>query len=168
MEKWYILIYIWAGASISYAFIIIHLRNSILNVLLMETSNSIIPNTASSDNTGNAIWEIPNLPVKQVPQEYSKANAIVEQALSSIKTVYSFTAEGRIIERYSEILERISRLGLKQGIAKGLAVGSSGLSFAIWAFMAWYGSRLVMYKAESGGRIYASAICFILSGLYVI
>lgn len=101
-------------------------------------------------------------------KEYSKANAIVEQALSSIKTVYSFTAEGRIIERYSEILERISRLGLKQGIAKGLAVGSSGLSFAIWAFMAWYGSRLVMYKAESGGRIYASAICFILSGLYVI
>ncbi|KAI9128620.1 hypothetical protein K1719_000103 [Acacia pycnantha] len=98
-------------------------------------------------------------------KEYSKANAIVEQALSSIKTVYSFTAERRIMERYKAILERISRLGMKQGIAKGLAVGSSGLSFAIWAFMAWYGSRLVMYKGESGGRIYASAICFIMSGL---
>ncbi|KAF7813877.1 putative ABC transporter B family member 8 [Senna tora] len=98
-------------------------------------------------------------------KEYGKANAIVEQALSSIKTVYSFTAERRIMERYSRILERTSRLGMKQGIAKGVAVGSTGLSFAIWAFLAWYGSRLVMYKGESGGRIYAASICFIMSGL---
>lgn len=101
-------------------------------------------------------------------KEYSKANAIVEQALSSIKTVYSFTAERRIMERYSAILDRTSRLGIKQGIAKGLAVGSNGLSFAIWAFLAWYGSHLVMYKSESGGRIYAAGISFILSGLYVL
>ncbi|KAK7245452.1 hypothetical protein RIF29_40298 [Crotalaria pallida] len=97
-------------------------------------------------------------------KEYGKANAIVEQALSSIKTVYSFTAERRILGRYSEILDTTSRLGIKQGIAKGLAVGSTGLSFAIWAFLAWYGSHLVMYKSESGGRIYAAGICFIMSG----
>lgn len=97
--------------------------------------------------------------------EYGKANTIVEQALSSIKTVYSFTAERRIIEKYSAILDGMSKLGIKQGIAKGLAVGSTGLSFAIWAFLAWYGSRLVMYKGESGGRIYAAGISFILSGL---
>ncbi|KAI4376581.1 hypothetical protein MLD38_014327 [Melastoma candidum] len=97
--------------------------------------------------------------------EYGKANAILEQALSSIKTVYSFTAERGILERYSGILERTTRLGIKQGIAKGLAVGSTGLSFAIWAFLAWYGSRLVMFKGESGGRIYAAGISFILSGL---
>ncbi|KAL1356575.1 hypothetical protein HN51_008575 [Arachis hypogaea] len=101
---------------------------------------------------------------KSSAKEYGKANAIVEQALSSIKTIYSFTAERRILVRYSEILERTSRLGIKQGIAKGLAVGSTGLCFAIWAFLAWYGSHLVMYKAESGGRIYAAGICFIMSG----
>lgn len=105
---------------------------------------------------------------KKAYKEYGKANSIVEQALSSIKTVYSFTAERRIVERYSVILDRTTRLGIKQGIAKGLAVGSTGLSFAIWAFLAWYGSRLVMYKGESGGRIYAAGISFILSGLYVI
>ncbi|KAH0970555.1 hypothetical protein GBA52_022711 [Prunus armeniaca] len=54
---------------------------------------------------------------------------------------------------------------MKQGIAKGLAVGSTGLSFAIWGFLAWYGSHLVMYKGESGGRIYAAGISFVLSGL---
>ncbi|XP_022732420.1 putative ABC transporter B family member 8 isoform X2 [Durio zibethinus] len=74
---------------------------------------------------------------KKASKEYGKANTIVEQALSSIKTVYSFTAERRIVERYSAILDRTIKLGLKQGIAKGLAVGSTGLSFAIWAFLAW-------------------------------
>ncbi|KAB2618458.1 ABC transporter B family member 8 [Pyrus ussuriensis x Pyrus communis] len=102
---------------------------------------------------------------KKSYKEYGKANTIVEQALSSIKTVYSFTAERRIVDRYSAILERTSRLGIKQGIAKGLAVGSTGLSFAIWGFLAWYGSHLVMYKGESGGRIYAAGISFVLSGL---
>ncbi|CAI9759015.1 unnamed protein product [Fraxinus pennsylvanica] len=97
--------------------------------------------------------------------EYSKANAIVEQALSSIKTVYSFTAERSIIEKYSIILDRTKKLGMKQGIAKGLAVGSTGLSFAIWALLAWYGSQLIMHKGESGGRIYAAGIAFVMGGL---
>ncbi|XP_010915424.3 putative ABC transporter B family member 8 [Elaeis guineensis] len=96
---------------------------------------------------------------------YAKANAIVEQALSSIKTIYSFTAEKRIIERYGAILDRTVKLGIKQGIAKGLAVGCTGLSFTIWAFLAWYGTRLVMYHGESGGRIYASGISFVMGGL---
>lgn len=98
-------------------------------------------------------------------REYSKANTIVEQALSSIRTVFAFTAEKRIVATYSAVLDRISKLGLAQGLAKGLAVGSTGLSFAIWAFMAWFGGRLVMFKGESGGRIYAAAISFIMGGL---
>ncbi|TYI22086.1 hypothetical protein ES332_A06G080400v1 [Gossypium tomentosum] len=102
---------------------------------------------------------------KKASKEYGKANTIVEQALSSIKTVYSFTAERRIVERYTAILDRAVKLGLKQGIAKGLAVGSTGISFAIWAFVAWYGSHLVMYKGESGGRVYTAGLCFILGGL---
>lgn len=98
-------------------------------------------------------------------KEYSKANTIIEQALSSIKTVYSFTAEKRIMKKYETILDSTVKLGIKQGIAKGLAVGSTGLSFAIWGFLAWYGSRLVMYHGESGGRIYAAGISFVLGGL---
>ncbi|KAI7737534.1 hypothetical protein M8C21_017025 [Ambrosia artemisiifolia] len=98
-------------------------------------------------------------------QEYGKANSIVEQALASIKTVYAFTAEKTIVNKYSTILDRTTDMGLKQGIAKGLAVGSTGLSFAIWALVAWYGSRLVMYKGESGGRVYAAGLSFILGGL---
>ncbi|KAH7855007.1 hypothetical protein Vadar_020204 [Vaccinium darrowii] len=98
-------------------------------------------------------------------KEYGKANTIVEQALSSIKTVYSSTAEKNIIERYSQILDQTTRIGLRKGFAKGLAVGSTGLAFAIWGFLAWYGSRLVMYNGESGGRIYTAGLAFVLGGL---
>ncbi|XP_047337952.1 putative ABC transporter B family member 8 [Impatiens glandulifera] len=98
-------------------------------------------------------------------KEYGKANAIVEQTLSSIKTVYSFTAEKNIVDKYATILDSTVKLGVKKGLAKGLAVGSTGLCFAIWAFLAWYGSRLVMYKGETGGRIYTASIAFIMGGL---
>ncbi|KAG9449099.1 hypothetical protein H6P81_009064 [Aristolochia fimbriata] len=98
-------------------------------------------------------------------KEYSKANTILEQALSSIRTIYSFTAEKRIVRKYSEILDKTTKLGISQGLAKGIAVGTMGVTFAIWAFLAWYGSRLVMYKGESGGRIQAAGLCFIFSGL---
>ncbi|XP_060181634.1 putative ABC transporter B family member 8 [Lycium barbarum] len=102
---------------------------------------------------------------KKSSEEYSKANAIVGQALSSIKTIYSFTAEKSVIERYSLILDKTIKLGMKQGIAKGLAVGSTGLSFAIWALLAWYGSHLIMHRGETGGRIYAAGVSFVLGGL---
>ncbi|XP_059300119.1 putative ABC transporter B family member 8 [Lycium ferocissimum] len=102
---------------------------------------------------------------KKSSKEYSKANAIVGQALSSIKTIYSFTAEKSVIERYSLILDGTIKLGMKQGIAKGLAVGSTGLSFAIWALLAWYGSHLIMHRGETGGRIYAAGVSFVLGGL---
>lgn len=98
-------------------------------------------------------------------KEYGKANTIVEQALSSIKTVYSSTSEKNIIERYSQILDQTMKIGLRKGFAKGLAVGSTGLAFAIWGFLAWYGSRLVMYNGESGGRIYTAGLAFVLGGL---
>ncbi|KAL9681202.1 hypothetical protein QQ045_012983 [Rhodiola kirilowii] len=102
---------------------------------------------------------------KKSHKQHSNANTIVEQALSSIKTIYSFTAEQRIIEKYSQVLTKTTKIGIRLGIAKGLTIGSMGLSFAIWAYLAWYGARLVMYRGESGGRIYASAICFVMSGL---
>ncbi|CAA6666049.1 unnamed protein product [Spirodela intermedia] len=85
-------------------------------------------------------------------------------AVSSIKTIYSFTAEERIVGRYAGILDRTVKLGLKEGIAKGLAVGSTRLSFAIWAFLAWYGSMLVVSHGERGGRIYAAGLSFVQGG----
>ncbi|KAL8114655.1 hypothetical protein AgCh_021498 [Apium graveolens] len=97
--------------------------------------------------------------------EYNKADAITEQAISSIRTVYSFVAEKRIVSDYLAALEGTVKLGLKQGLAKGLAVGSNGVVFAIWSFMSYYGSRMVMYNNAQGGTTLQVGSCIIVGGL---
>ncbi|KAL1828350.1 hypothetical protein ACET3Z_006762 [Daucus carota] len=97
--------------------------------------------------------------------EYNKADAITEQAISSIRTVYSFVGEKRIVSDYSAALEGTVKLGLKQGLAKGLAIGSNGVVFAIWSFMSYYGSRMVMYNNAQGGTTLQVGSCIIVGGL---
>lgn len=97
--------------------------------------------------------------------EYNKAGAIAEQAISSVRTVYSFVGERRTMVEFSAALEGSVRLGLRQGLAKGVAIGSNGITFAIWAFMIWYGSRLVMYHGSQGGTVFAAGATNIVGGL---
>ncbi|MFS7988970.1 putative ABC-type xenobiotic transporter [Helianthus anomalus] len=73
--------------------------------------------------------------------------------VSSVRTVYSFVGEEKTVKDYSNALEGIVKLGLKQRLAKGLAIGSNGVTFAVWAFVSWYGSRLVMYHGARGGTV---------------
>ncbi|KAI8541585.1 hypothetical protein RHMOL_Rhmol08G0073000 [Rhododendron molle] len=97
--------------------------------------------------------------------EYDKAGIVVEQALSSIRTVYAFVGESKTMANYSTALQGTVNLGLKQGLAKGLAIGSNGIVFAIWSFMAYYGTRLIMYHNASGGNVFAAGASIAIGGL---
>ncbi|GMH15718.1 hypothetical protein Nepgr_017559 [Nepenthes gracilis] len=99
--------------------------------------------------------------------EYGKAGTIAEQAISSIRTVYSFVGESKIMSEFSASLQGSVRLGLRQGFAKGLAIGSNGVVFAVWAFNCWYGSRLVMYHAAKGGTVFAVGAALAIGGLFL-
>ncbi|GMH15719.1 hypothetical protein Nepgr_017560 [Nepenthes gracilis] len=57
------------------------------------------------------------------------------------------------------------RLGLRQGLAKGLSIGSNGVVFAVWAFSSWYGSRLVMHHSGKGGTFFAVGASLTVGGL---
>ncbi|KAI6700619.1 hypothetical protein NL676_014943 [Syzygium grande] len=92
---------------------------------------------------------------RRVGEQYNKAGTIAEQVISSIRTVYAFVGESKTMSDFSGALEGSVKLGLKQGLAKGLAIGSNGVVFGIWAFMAYYGSRMVMYHGAKGGTVYA-------------
>lgn len=86
--------------------------------------------------------------------EYNESTLIAEQAISSIRTVYSFVGEEKAIAKFSSSLAGTVKLGLKQGLAKGLSIGGNrSVIFVLWAFMSWYGSRLAINHAASGGRI---------------
>ncbi|KAJ0100363.1 hypothetical protein Patl1_22028 [Pistacia atlantica] len=94
---------------------------------------------------------------RKMAAEYNKAGTIVEQAISSIRTVYSFVGETKTINEFSSALESLVNLGVKQGLAKGWAVGSNNIIYAIWSFLAYYDGRMVMCHGAKGGTVYAVA-----------
>ncbi|KAL4366872.1 hypothetical protein GQ457_05G018120 [Hibiscus cannabinus] len=102
---------------------------------------------------------------RKIREEYSKADAIAEQAISSIRTVYSFVGESKTIAEFSAALQVSVKLGLRQGLAKGLAIGSNGIVFATWSFMSYYGSRMVMYHGAPGGTVFIVAAAVAMGGL---
>ncbi|KAI3452365.1 hypothetical protein Pfo_009030 [Paulownia fortunei] len=110
---------------------------------------------------GRALMSI----ARKIRDEYNKAGVIVEQALSSVRTVYSFVGESKTIASYSAALQGTVKLGLRQGLAKGLAIGSNGVVFAIWSFMSYYGSRMVMYHGAQGGTVFGVGAAIAIGGL---
>ncbi|CAA0828458.1 ABC transporter B family member 15 [Striga hermonthica] len=110
---------------------------------------------------GRALMSI----VRKMKNEYGKAGVIVEQALFSVRTVYSFVGESKTIAAYSDALQGTVKLGSRQGLAKGLAIGSNAVVFAIWSFLSYYGSRLVMYHGAQGGTVFAVGAAIATGGL---
>ncbi|XP_024987433.1 ABC transporter B family member 15-like isoform X2 [Cynara cardunculus var. scolymus] len=102
---------------------------------------------------------------RKIREEYNKAGTVAEQAISSVRTVYSFVGENKTITEYSSALEGTVKLGLKQGLAKGVTIGSNGVVFAVWSFLSWYGSRLVMYHGANGGTVFAVGAAVAIGGL---
>ncbi|RCV06779.1 hypothetical protein SETIT_1G191000v2 [Setaria italica] len=102
---------------------------------------------------------------RRIREQYARPGAIAEQAVSSARTVYSFAAERSTVARFAAALEESMRLGLKQGLAKGLAIGSNAVTFAISAFTLWYGSRLVMYHGYQGGAVFSVSSAIVNGGL---
>ncbi|KAG6398751.1 hypothetical protein SASPL_140220 [Salvia splendens] len=96
---------------------------------------------------------------------YGEAGDIVEQAVSNIRTVYSYVAEAKTVENYSSALQESTNLGIRQGLMKGYMIGSMGVMFATWAFQAWVGGLLVSEKGENGGRVFIAGTCIILGGI---
>ncbi|KAK3154339.1 hypothetical protein QOZ80_2BG0189270 [Eleusine coracana subsp. coracana] len=102
---------------------------------------------------------------RRVRAQYARPSAVAEQAVSSARTVYSFAAEERTVARYAAALEESARLGVKQGLAKGVVLGANGVTYAIYACNIWYGSRLVMYHGYRGGTVFVVTALIVVGGL---
>ncbi|CAN6911079.1 unnamed protein product [Brassica oleracea] len=101
---------------------------------------------------------------RKIREEYNEAGSIAEQAISLVRTVYAFGSETKLIAKFSVALQGSVKLGLRQGIVKGISLGSNSINYAIWGFMTWYGSRMVMYHGAKGGTIFAVIICITFGG----
>lgn len=101
---------------------------------------------------------------QKIQESYAVAAGIVQQTFSSIRTVYSYVGEDHTLKSFADALEPTLKLGIRQGLMKGMAIGSMGLVFAIWALQGWYGSILVTDKEEKGGNVYAAGVCIVYGG----
>ena len=98
-------------------------------------------------------------------ESYGVAGGIAEQAISSIRTVYSYVGESQTLERFSQALQKTMELGIKQGFARGVMMGSMGMIYVSWAFQAWLGSILVSKKGEKGGDVFVAGFNVLMAGL---
>ena len=96
---------------------------------------------------------------------YEEAGGVAEQAVSSIRTVVSYRGERQTLERFGRALARSTALGIKQGLIKGAVIGSLGIMYAVWSFMSWIGSVLVIRFHAQGGHVFVASICIILAGM---
>ncbi|OMO80554.1 hypothetical protein CCACVL1_12897, partial [Corchorus capsularis] len=106
--------------------------------------------------------------IMKMIESYGVAGGIAEQAISSIRTVYSYVAENQTLEKFSSALEKTLELGIKQGFAKGLMMGSMGSIYIGWAFQAFVGTYLVTEIGEKGGSIFVAGINIIMGGLSIL
>ncbi|XAR71205.1 Xenobiotic-transporting ATPase [Bertholletia excelsa] len=104
---------------------------------------------------------------RKMREEYNEAEVVVEKAISSIRTVYSFVGESKTIADYSAALEGTVRLGLKQGLAKGLTTGSNSIIYMIWSFIVYIGSKLVMNHGAQGGTVFIVGCSIVVGGLHM-
>lgn len=89
---------------------------------------------------------------------YRRAGSVAEQAISSIRTVFSFVAEDQLAAKYSELLANLVPFGAKIGFSKGAGIGIIYLvTYSTWALAFWYSSVLVAKEEISGG---AAIACF--------
>lgn len=108
-----------------------------------------------------------DLAIKMI-DSYVVAGGTVEQSISAIRTVYSYVGEHHTLQKFSNSLRGIMELGIRQGFAKGLMMGSMGIYLVSWAFQAWVGSILVTKRGEKGGRIFVAGFNMILGALCIL
>ncbi|WZZ01654.1 hypothetical protein YC2023_073982 [Brassica napus] len=101
---------------------------------------------------------------RKIREEYNEAGSIAEQAISLVRIVYAFGSETKLIAKFSVALQSSVKLGLRQGIVKGISLGSNSIIYAIWGFMTWYGSRMVMDHGAKGGTVFAVISCVTFGG----
>ncbi|PQQ16211.1 putative multidrug resistance protein [Prunus yedoensis var. nudiflora] len=101
-------------------------------------------------------------------EAYGIAGGFAEQAISSVRTVYSYVGENQTLNRFSTSLQKVTKLGIKVGLVKGLLMGSMGIIYIGWGFQAWVGTYLVTQKGEDGGHVFVAGFNVLMGGLSIL
>ncbi|CAA2959744.1 ABC transporter B family member 11-like [Olea europaea subsp. europaea] len=97
---------------------------------------------------------------------YAKAAIVVEQTISSIRTVASFTGEKQAVADYDKSLVEAYKSGVHEGWATGLGLGSvMFILFCSYALAIWFGAKMILEKDYTGGDV-LNVIVAVLTGSF--
>ncbi|KAL9232234.1 hypothetical protein vseg_007365 [Gypsophila vaccaria] len=86
---------------------------------------------------------------------YADAGNVVDQTVTAIKTVASFTREKDAIKKYDNKLVIAYKATAIQGLASGLGLGALMFIVAMtYSLAAWYGGKMILEKGYSGGQVF--------------
>ncbi|XP_024985969.1 ABC transporter B family member 11-like [Cynara cardunculus var. scolymus] len=95
---------------------------------------------------------------------YSAGASVVEQTISSIRTVASFTGEKEAIAKYEKSLRNAYRAGVQEGLVAGIGSGIFMMCvFCCYSLAIWFGGRLIIEKGYSGGQVINVMIAVLIS-----
>ncbi|XP_006880348.1 PREDICTED: multidrug resistance protein 1-like [Elephantulus edwardii] len=95
---------------------------------------------------------------------YSKAGAVAEEVLSSVRTVIAFGGQEKEIQRYTENLKDAKDVGIKKAIVSKLSLGAVHFFMnGTYGLAFWYGTSLVLggepgYTIETVLAVFFSVI----------
>ncbi|KAH9620345.1 hypothetical protein KSS87_015948 [Heliosperma pusillum] len=95
---------------------------------------------------------------------YEKAASIVDQTITSIRTVASFTGEEHAIAQYNEAIVLAYKSGVHQGLAAGSGLGAVlFVIFCSYPLAIWFGARMIIQGHYTGGTV-ITVIVAVLTG----
>ncbi|KAL5700419.1 ABC-type xenobiotic transporter [Ranunculus cassubicifolius] len=140
-------------------FVIAFFKGWLLVLVLMST----VPFLAVC---GAAMSMIVNKMATREQAAYSKASAIVEQTLSSIRTVASFTGEIQAMDRYNKSLDNAYKSSVQEGLASGIGFGMvMFIVFSSYGLAAWFGSLMIIEKGYTGGNVVSVIFAVVTSSM---
>lgn len=96
-------------------------------------------------------------------KSYSRAGAVAEEVLGSIRTVIAFGGEKKELERYEHRLKPAEKNGKKKGIFSGIGGGLMWfIIYCCYALAFWYGISLILADRDKIDKEYTPAVLIIV------
>ncbi|CAD6245208.1 unnamed protein product [Miscanthus lutarioriparius] len=99
---------------------------------------------------------------------YEEASQVANDAVSSIRTVASFSAEEKVMDLYKKKCEGPLRTGIKTGIISGIGFGVSFfLLFGVYAASFYAGARLVEDRKTTFPKVFRVFLALVMAAIEV-
>ncbi|KAK4792228.1 hypothetical protein SAY86_022663 [Trapa natans] len=138
-------------------FIIAFIKGWLLTVVMLSSLPLFVV-------VGGALSLVMSKTASRGQRAYTKAANVVEQTISSIRTVASFTGEKQAISNYKKFLVHAYRSGVYEGVTSGLGLGMVYfIAFCSYGLAVWFGGKMILEKGYTGGDVF-NVIVAVLTG----